>query len=89
MKKTIFLMALTALIGLSACSSQKNSKATTETKQNNNKQVKEKKMKVTEHSFLHIQMQLLLKRSLKSSDISVNVSDLTNTFPIHCRVIIV
>ena len=48
MKKTIFLMALTALVGLSACSSQKNSKATTETKQNNNKQVKEKKMKVTE-----------------------------------------
>lgn len=36
-------MALTALVGLSACSSQKNSKATTETKQNNNKQVKEKK----------------------------------------------
>lgn len=48
MKKTIFLMALTALVGLSACSSQTNSKATTETKQNNNKQVKEKKMKVTE-----------------------------------------
>ena len=41
-------MALAATIGLSACSQNKSGKTPTETKQNNQKQVKEKKMKVTE-----------------------------------------
>ena len=48
MKRKIIFMALAATIGLSSCSQSKDSKATTETKQHNAKQVKEKKMKVTE-----------------------------------------
>lgn len=48
MKRKIIFMALAATIGLSACSQNKSGKTPTETKQNNQKQVKEKKMKVTE-----------------------------------------
>lgn len=48
MKSKIIFMVLTATIGLSACSQSKDNKTTTETKQHNAKQVKEKNMKVTE-----------------------------------------
>ena len=47
-------MALAATIGLSACSQNKSGKTPTETKQNNQKQVKEKKMK--DSAVTHVTM---------------------------------